>query len=106
MSKTWSRVSALAVLALSLGACAYPHTNVSSGSTRPALVLLGAPKNSVLYVDGVSMGDAAQFDGNRGALNVEEGLHRIVLEASGKTIHKEEFYVSTGERKTIDVGAR
>jgi len=64
-------------LTLLLGSCALPETVVKTGSPRPQLAIQGAPADSVLFVDGLSMGLASQFDGNAKVLRVEEGVHQV-----------------------------
>jgi hypothetical protein len=92
-------------LTLSLGACALPETTVKTGSPRPQLAIKGAPADTILIVDGLAMGPASQYDGNPKVLVVEEGVHQVQIQRSGKTIHTEKAFVSNGETKTITVNA-
>ena len=90
-----------------LCACALPNTNVRVGSIRPALAVKGAPDSSVLYVDGLSVGTAAQFDGLNKVINLEEGAHRIEVRVGERVLYKGTIYISNGETRVIDVaGAR
>ncbi len=92
-------------LTLALSACALPETTVKTGSPRPQLAIKGAPADTVLIVDGLSMGPAPQYDGNPKVLVVEEGMHQVEIQRSGKTIHAEKAFVSNGETRTITVNA-
>lgn len=88
---------------LFLTACALPDTVVKTGSPRPQLAIKGAPIDSVLIVDGLSMGASSQYDGNPKVLIVEEGVHQIDIQQAGKAIHSEKVFISNGETKTIHV---
>jgi len=68
-------LSVLSIVALltALSACALPPTTVRTGSEQPSLVVKGAPSGTELYVDGLEMGPAAQFDGNPNVLAVWRG---------------------------------
>jgi hypothetical protein len=52
------KLSFLLVVAL-LSACALPQTTVKTGSAPPTLIVKGAPAGSILFVDGLAMGNAA-----------------------------------------------
>jgi hypothetical protein len=94
-------------LVVILSACALPNTNVRVGSVRPALTVKGAPDSSVLYVDGISAGVAAQFDGVNKVLNLEEGSHRVEIRIGEQVLYKATIYISSGENRVLDVaGAR
>src|SRR3569623_32831 len=92
-------------LSFLLAACAMPESTVKSGSSRPQLSIKGAPADTVLIVDGLSMGPAAQFDGNPKVLIVEEGMHQVDIQRGGKSIHTEKAFVSNGESRTSTVNA-
>jgi hypothetical protein len=84
--------------------CAFPTAGVRTGSVRPTLAVLGAPEDAVLYLDGVAVGPANQFDGRVKVLNIEEGLHRVEIRLNGAAIYSERFVTSSGETRTISVG--
>jgi hypothetical protein len=93
------------VLALALAAagCAGPTTTVRTVDTRPALAIAGAPAGSVLYVDGVAVGDPASYDGRPNALRVEPGTHDVELrDRAGRSLFKQRVFVES-ELKTVQV---
>jgi hypothetical protein len=98
------KILAMALATLVLGACALPATGVKSGSVRPTLAVSGAPESAVLYLDGIALGTASQYDGRTKVLNVEEGPHRVEIRMNGVPIHSEKFVISSGETRTISVG--
>jgi len=67
------------------------------------LVVKGAPSGSFVIVDGLEVGPAESFDGNPGALIVEEGTHLVEVKRAGQTIHSERIFISSGETRTISV---
>lgn len=92
-------------LALSLAAagCVGPTTVVRTVDTRPAIALAGAPSGSVLFLDGVALGDPAVYDGRPNVLRVEPGTHEIdIRDGSGRSLFKQRVFVES-ELKTIQV---
>ncbi|MGH8616929.1 MAG: hypothetical protein ACREUW_04510 [Burkholderiales bacterium] len=86
-----------------LASCSVPDTNVRTGSPRPALVIKGAPMGAIIVVDGLEVGVSEQYDGNPGALVVEEGVHVVEVRRAGQVIHSERIFISNGETRTITV---
>lgn len=92
-------------MSLLLGACALPETVIKTGSSRPQLVVKGAPADTVLVVDGHSMGSASRFNGDPNVLVVEPGGHQVEIQRSGNVVHVEKVFVSDGETRTITINA-
>jgi hypothetical protein len=86
-----------------LCACDLPHSTVRTGSPSPSLIVVGAPANSVLYVDGVSMGVATTFDGKPNTLAVLEGVHTVEIREGSQVVYSEKAFVSSGETHTVSV---
>jgi hypothetical protein len=89
------------VLLAALSACALPQTTVRTGSQQPTLVVKGAPSGTVLYVDGLAMGPAAQFDGNPNVLAVLEGAHLLEIRQGNAVIYHDKIFLSNGETHPI-----
>jgi hypothetical protein len=92
---------AAAVIA-TLAACAGPTTVVKTVDTRPAIAVTGAPSGSILFLDGLQLGDPSAWDGNPGVLRVEPGTHLVEIRVDGRPIFTQKVYVE-GELKTIKV---
>ena len=92
-----------AVLCLVLSACALPQTTVRTGSAQPGLIVRGAPSGTYLYVDGLNMGPAPQFDGDPKVLAVLEGSHQVEIRLGSALVYKDKVFVSSGETHTISV---
>ena len=86
-----------------LAGCALPQTKVSSGSAQPGLIVKGAPAGSLLYVDGLVIGPATQFDGKPKVLTVLEGVHQVDIRQGSATVYSEKAFVSSGETHTVTV---
>lgn len=96
------KVSILLAVAL-LSACALPQTTVKTGSAPPTLIVKGAPAGSILFVDGLAMGNAAQFDGNPKTLAVLEGTHQVEVHLGSTVVYREKAFSSGGESHTVIV---
>jgi hypothetical protein len=90
-----------AALCTMLSACALPQTTVMSGSSQPNLVVTGAPADAVLYVDGLSMGRAAQFDGHPRVLAVLQGPHQVEVREGTTVLYHDKVFLSNGETRDV-----
>jgi hypothetical protein len=88
---------------LVLTGCALPQTTVKSGSSQPGLIVKGAPAGSTLFVDGLAIGPAAQFDGKPKVLAVLEGVHQVEIRQGATVIFSEKTFSSSGETHTVTV---
>jgi len=96
------RTLALA-LALAAAGCVGPTTTVRTVDTRPALAIAGAPSGTVLYVDGMAIGDPSSYDGQPNVLRVEPGTHEIdIRDRAGQSLFKQRVFVES-ELKTVQV---
>jgi hypothetical protein len=96
------KLGILPVVAL-LSACALPQTTVKTGAPPPTLIVKGAPAGSILFVDGLAMGNAAQYDGNPKTLAVLEGTHQVEVRLGSTLVYKEKAFASGGESHTVTV---
>jgi hypothetical protein len=88
---------------LLLTACTLPQTTVRSGSSPPGLVVKGAPSGSILFVDGLQIGPAAQYDGNPKVLTVLEGVHKVEIRMGSSVVYSEKSLATSGETHTVTV---
>jgi len=96
----------LAMICLAtLVGCAYPSTNVRSVESRPSIAISGAAKGATLVVDGLSMGDASQFDGKPKALLLEPGRHRVEVKSGGVTLLSKEVFLGAEGMTYLFVGS-
>ena len=86
-----------------VGGCVYPTTHVRTIDERPTIAVKNAPQDAVLFVDGLNMGTAAQFDGKARSLAVETGTHKVEIRTSKGVIFLQRIYLGGGELKTLVV---
>jgi hypothetical protein len=86
-----------------LSGCSLPQTTVRSGSSQPGLIVKGAPNGSTLFVDGLAIGPASEFDGHPKVLNVLEGVHKVEVRSGTTVIYSEKTFASNGETHTVTV---
>ncbi|MGH9709405.1 MAG: hypothetical protein ACRD37_02520 [Candidatus Acidiferrales bacterium] len=78
-----------------------PHTTVRSGSSQPNLIVNGAPNGSTLFIDGLQVGSATQYDGHPNVLAVLEGTHRVEIRLGESVVYSEKAFVGVGETHTV-----
>lgn len=92
----------LIVLTL-LSACGGPINAVRVPDNRPAIAIQGAAADAILYVDGLSMGAAQQFDGRAQVLLLEPGPHKIEVIRRGKRVLLEQIFLGEEGTKTLTI---
>lgn len=89
------------LLTLTMAACSYPVSQVSITDNRPALLIKNAPKDAVLFVDGVQA--TAALTTPPQAILLPSGTHNIEVKTNGNTIFSEKVFLSDGTIKTLTV---
>lgn len=97
------RVLLISVILTGLVGCAYPASELRVPDDRPSLAIRGAPHDAILYVDGLAMGAAQQYNGKESALLLEPGTHKIEVLSKGKTLLQEKIFLGGGEQKTLSI---
>jgi len=95
--------TSLFAIYLFLSACAYPTTMVEQGRGDASIYFTGAPQEAVAYVDGVPVGNAADYDGHEQVLGVVPGRHRIQVLSGETTLLDQEIYVGAESRTALSV---
>lgn len=83
--------------------CVYPTSQVGAVDDRPTLSIDGAPVDSMLLVDGIVVGKAADFVSGKQAVRLQAGTHVIRVEQSGKAIYEEKVFLSSGVSRSINI---
>ena len=94
--------SCLLLTISALGCNTYPTTKVSTVDSRPTLSFTGASPASVVFVDGIGMGPAAQYDGNPKVLVVTSGTHEVTVKEGSNTVFQQSVFVES-ENKIISI---
>ena len=98
-------ILALSIVGVSLlTGCAprYPVTKVNTVDSRPTLSFANVPKTSVLFVDGINMGDTSLYNGKPKVLAIEPGTHEITVTENNQPIFQQTVFVES-EHKTINI---
>lgn len=94
----------LPLIVLTLGsACSGPISAVRVPDNRPAIAIQGAAADAILYVDGLAMGAAQQFDGRTRVLLLESGPHKVEVTSRGKKVLSEQIFLGEEETKTLTI---
>jgi hypothetical protein len=98
------RIASILMVVALLSACAMPETTVRSGTASPpGLVVKGAPAGSTLFVDGLVIGPATDFNGSPKVLAVLEGVHNVEVRSGTSVVFGEKVFVSTGETHVVRI---
>jgi hypothetical protein len=89
------------VVLILVSACSGPISAVRVPDNRPAIAIQGAAADAILYVDGLSMGAAQQFDGRTQVLVLEPGPHKVEVISRGKRLLSEQIFLGGEETKTL-----
>lgn len=95
-------IFALLALTWALCSCSMPSTVVRTVDDRPTLAFKGVPEGAVLFVDGLNMGPAGQYDGDPTVLTVEPGTHVVRVIVNNEAIFEQRVFVESS-LKTITV---
>lgn len=103
--KSLYAVLLLVVLATLVQGCSYPApAKIEQKDSRPSIGVSGAPPRALLYVDGLRMGLARQYNGKESVLLIESGKHLIeVKSASGDVLLSETIFLSNSTTKVLAV---
>ena len=91
----------VAAFAWLVAGCSNPIEQVRVVDSRPSIVIEGAPGDSLVVVDGLSMGPANDFVEK--ALMLEPGTHFVEIMSDGLVVFSEKIFVSGAGTKTIKV---
>ena len=95
-------IIAMLIITCGICGCPMPQTSVRTIDDRPTLAFKGAPDGSILFLDGVNMGDAGQYDGDPDVLTIEPGTHNIRITSSDTVVYEQKVFVESA-LKTISV---
>ena len=91
------------VICFFLSNCSLPITIIETQDSRPVLSIQGAPQNSKLYIDGLMVGNADDYNGSPRVLLIEPGTHEVSIKTSGgNSIYNQKIFVESG-LKTITI---
>ena len=88
-----------------LPGCHYPEAaKIEQKDIRPTIGVNGAPKGAILYVDGLAMGPARNYDGKKRVLRVETGTHRVEVKAAdGQVLYAETLFLGDSTARILKI---
>ena len=95
------KLATVMLIGLTLCACNIrnPTTIVRPVDDRPSLCLSGAPEKASLFVDGLDLGLASDYDGRPKVVRLEPGTHLIEIKSGAETIFKQTVFIESGIRE-------
>ena len=72
-----------------------PNTVVRTVDDRPTLAIKGAPEGAVLFVDGLMVGPAANYNGDPNILTVEPGTHLVRIAIGSNVLYEQKVFVES-----------
>ena len=67
------------------------------------IIVTGAPAGSILFVDGLQVGQATALKDHAQVLNVAAGAHKVEIHLGDTVVYREDTYVGLGERCMVRV---
>ena len=69
----------------------------------PEIIVTGAPVGSIVFIDGVQIGQATANNDRSRALDVAAGPHKVEIRMGDRVVYREDTYVGLGERSIVIV---
>jgi hypothetical protein len=96
------KVFLLATLAC-LSACSWFGSRKTPVPDPTEIIVTGAPTGSIVFVDGMQIGQAATANDRTQVLNVAAGAHKVEIHMGDAVVYREDTYVGRGERYAVRV---
>ena len=93
----------IALTLVSVTGCQLPRTVVQTVDGRSKVLIKDAPKGAILYVDGISMGQADTYNGDPTILLVEPGTHLVEVKTGDRLLVSQRVFFGGAELRTITV---
>lgn len=85
-----------------LSGCSWFHRKAPAPDPTE-LIVTGAPAGSVLFIDGVQVGQPTQASNRTQILRVAAGTHVLEVKVGESVTYRENTYVDTGDKRVITV---
>ena len=69
----------------------------------PELIVTGVPAGSIVFIDNVQNGQAAELSDKPQVLTVAVGEHIVEVRTGSAVVYREQTYVGSGEKRVIKV---
>ena len=86
-----------------LSACSWFQPRPKAPPAPPELIVTGVPAGSIVFIDNVQNGQAAELNDKPQVLTVAAGEHVVEVRTGGAVVYREQTYVGSGEKRVIKV---
>jgi len=86
-----------------LSGCSWFHSKTPAAPETPLFILTGAPAGSILFIDEVQRGQAAEANDRPQTVSSVEGTHKIEVRFGDTVVYRENIYIKSGERRVVTV---
>lgn len=94
----------LIILALAmLSGCSWFHAKPPRAPDPPVFIVTGAPAGSIVFIDDVQKGQAAEFNDKPQTVSSVEGTHKVEVRFGDTIVYRENIYIKGGERRVVTV---
>jgi hypothetical protein len=94
----------LVVIALAcLSGCGWLGLRKAHAPDPTQIVVTGAPKGSLVFVDDVQTGQPTVSNNRPQMLDVTAGAHKVEIRMGTALVYREDTYVGPGEHRVINV---
>jgi hypothetical protein len=85
-----------------LSACSWFHAKPRTPEP-PQFVVAGAPNDSIVFIDDVQQGQAADSNGKPRLVDTTPGQHKVEIRFGDTVVYRENIYINSGERRVVTV---
>jgi hypothetical protein len=86
-----------------LSACSWFHPRKTPLPDPTQIIVTGAPAGSIVFVDGLQIGQATALNDHPRVLDVAAGDHLVEIHFGDAIVYRENTYVGPSERRTVRV---
>ena len=85
-----------------LSACSWFHSKPHAPDPSQ-FVVTGAPKDSIVFIDDVQQGQAAELNDRPQLVDTTPGQHKVEVRFGDTIVYRENIYIKSGERRVVTV---
>lgn len=86
-----------------LAGCGWLGLRKAHSPDPTQIVVTGAPKGSLVFVDDVQIGQPTVSNNRPQTLEVTAGAHKVEIRVGAALVYREDTYVGQGEHRVITV---
>jgi RNA-splicing ligase RtcB len=85
-----------------LSACSWFHSKARTPEPSQ-IIVTGAPKGSIVFVDDVQQGQAAESNVKPQLVDLGAGQHKVEVRFGDSVVYRENIYINSGEKQVVTV---